>query len=112
MLHLFGVVMGKYTFSRYAKSFQCDVTFSLTFIILKCPLENDTISDALIYFRVINTIVLTLKPVLLYVTHTRNQFRTGKVFQATLMMHFNTQMAILTFSKMVDTGDSMTEVLV
>merc|ERR1719242_1157138 len=28
------------------------------------------------------------------------------------MMHFNTQMAILTFSKMVDTGDSMTEVLV
>merc|ERR1712203_390964 len=28
------------------------------------------------------------------------------------MMHFNTQMAILTFSRMVDTGDSMTEVLV
>merc|ERR1711936_195852 len=28
------------------------------------------------------------------------------------MMHFNTQMAILTFSKMVDTGDSMTEALV
>ena len=103
--------MGKYTFSRYAKSFQCDVTFSLPFIT-EMSTRNDTISDALIYFRVINTIVLTLKPVLLYVTHTRNQFRTGKVFQATLMMHFNTQMAILTFSKMVDTGDSMTEVLV
>merc|ERR1719350_2276726 len=28
------------------------------------------------------------------------------------MMHFNTQTVILTFSKMVDTGDLMTEALV
>ena len=62
-----------------------------------------------LFYRVTSTTDSILKLVHLYVTRIRNQYPTGKESQTTLMMPFNTQMVILTFSKMVDIGDSMIE---